>query len=100
MLTVFLYKADLLCRQCGQYHRDYLAFRNLAPVDPDDESSYDSDEFPKGPYPNGGGEADTPQHCGDCGTFLKNPLTDDGRAYVQEEQDLVVGHTALSSGSQ
>jgi hypothetical protein len=46
------------------------------------ESDYDSDDLPKGPYPNGGGEADTPQHCDGCGGFLENPLTDDGYDYV------------------
>ena len=27
------------------------------------DSDYDSDDLPKGPYADGGGEADTPQHC-------------------------------------
>jgi hypothetical protein len=49
-----------------------------------DENDYDSDDLPKGPYPNGGGEADTPQHCDGCGTFLENPLTGDGVRYVNE----------------
>ena len=31
--------------------------------------------------------ADTPQHCGTCGTFLENPLTDEGVAYVIEALD-------------
>lgn len=61
------------------------AFRKLA-VDSSDESSYDSDEFPKGPYLDGGGESDTPQHCGACHEFLENPLTDDGLEYVRENQ--------------
>jgi hypothetical protein len=52
--------------------------------DPKDESSYDSDFFPKGPYCNGGGEADNPQHCDHCCTFLENPLTADGYKYVRE----------------
>jgi hypothetical protein len=34
------------------------------------ESDYDSDDLPKGPYAQGGGEADTPQHCEGCGQFL------------------------------
>jgi hypothetical protein len=42
------------------------------------ESDYDSDDLPKGPYADGGGEADTPQHCDDCRRFLENPLTGDG----------------------
>jgi len=31
---------------------------------------------------DGGGEADTPQHCDGCGAFLENPLTADGYGYV------------------
>jgi hypothetical protein len=42
----------------------------------------DSNEYPQGPYPNGGGEADSPQHCGSCHAFLENPLTGDGNDYV------------------
>jgi hypothetical protein len=49
-----------------------------------EEADYDSDELPKGPYLDGGGQADTPQHCDACGTFLENPLTPDGYRYVNE----------------
>ena len=35
-------------------------------------------------FPNGGGEADAPQHCDSCGVFLENPLTDEGVQYVLE----------------
>jgi len=42
-----------------------------------DESDYDRDNLPKGPCPDDGGEADTPQHCDTCGVFLGNPLTAD-----------------------
>ena len=37
--------------------------------------------------------ADTPQHCGQCGTFLENGLTDDGWQYVAEtiRRDLAEG---------
>jgi hypothetical protein len=38
----------------------------------------------EGPYADGGGEADCPQHCGGCGMFLENPLTQDGYDYVRE----------------
>jgi len=38
-------------------------------------------------YCNGGGEADSPQHCASCGAFLENPLTGDGYAYVAEQLD-------------
>ncbi len=36
----------------------------------------------EGPYPDGGGEADCPQHCAACGIPLENPLTSDGVTYV------------------
>lgn len=81
-MKVYIFQAALLCADCGVRTREALA--KSAPTNPDDESSYDSDVFPKGPYANGGGEADTPQHCDHCGTFLENPLTDDGCAYVEE----------------
>jgi hypothetical protein len=48
------------------------------------ESDYDSDDVPKGPYADGGGEADTPQHCDGCGQFLENLLTGDGLIYVED----------------
>lgn len=80
-MKAYIFQAALICETCA---REFMA-RNVKPahVDMDDESSYDSDEWPKGPYSNGGGEADTPQHCDMCGTFLENPLTPDGDAYVR-----------------
>ena len=47
------------------------------------ESHYDSEDLPKGPYAQGGGEADTPQHCEGCRQFLGNPLTSDGMLWVE-----------------
>ncbi len=56
-----------------------------------DETAYDSDDFPKGPYPDGGGEADGPSYCDDCGKFLENDLTDDGlRSVVEWLADITV----------
>lgn len=106
-MDVFIFNADILCNDCGNAQRRELeaqainSFRERFPdavidvcdpediaiclgFDPAEESDYDSDQFPKGPYGNGGGESDTPQHCGSCGAFLDNPLTDDGRQYVAE----------------
>ena len=48
------------------------------------ESDYDSDDLPQGPIAEGGGEADTPQHCEGCGNFLENPLTSDGVLWVED----------------
>lgn len=83
------------CGICGGSHpanlgldcRAYRIMDNGRSI-PADEAMYDSDRFPKGPYADGGGEADTPQHCDACQTFLENPLTDDGREYVKRSLDV------------
>lgn len=61
-----------------------------------EESDYDSDDLPRGPYPNGGGEADTPQHCDGCGVLLENPLTTDGDRYITEK---LIEHARDGSGN-
>ncbi|MDX2116264.1 MAG: hypothetical protein SFZ24_11695 [Planctomycetota bacterium] len=90
-MEVYVFQAALYCEDCGQAIADELIARGVA--DPGD-----SDAFPQGPYPEGGGEADVPQHCdvaGHClnavrsgehavGAFLENPLTGDGRRYLAE----------------
>jgi hypothetical protein len=85
MVEAYVYCAALLCSDCGEEARRDVANAGLAPADPENESSYDSDQFPKGPYPDGGGEADAPQHCDHCGTFLQNPLTADGDSWLREQ---------------
>ena len=90
-MDVYVFQAALYCEDCGQAIADELAARGV-------EDPGDSDAFPQGPYPDGGGEADVPQHCdgaGHClnavrsgehtiGAFLENPLTVDGRRYLAE----------------
>ena len=73
-MEAYAYKAALYCADCA----DDIKARLTPPVVPDDESSFDSDDYPKGPYDCGGGEADSPQHCDGCGLFLENPLTNEG----------------------
>ncbi len=82
-MDAYMYRAALLCESCGEAERERLRIAGRAPEDEEDESSFDSDEFPKGPYGDGGGEADTPQHCDVCGVFLENPLTGEGAEYVE-----------------
>ena len=98
-MLVYIYAADIYCEQCGEAIRERIIREGFAPADPDDERSYDSDEFPKGPYPDGGGAADCPQQCGagpegvhanefddghKVGAWLENELTTDGVEYVCE----------------
>lgn len=95
-MNAYIYQADIYCEECAREIKARLRKKieakldakidaiNAATPDTNDESFYDSDEYPKGPYGNGGGESDTPQHCARCKEFLENPLTSDGYAYVQE----------------
>lgn len=75
-MDVYIYQADIYCAACGEAIRQRLGLACEAE---------DSDAWPQGPYSNGGGEADTPQHCGGCSVFLENPLTGDGYDYVREQ---------------
>jgi hypothetical protein len=76
-MNVYVYQAALICDRCaeaGEFRARLIAAGKTAEMD--------SDHWPHGPYSNGGGEADTPQHCDHCGEFLRNPLTPDGVLYV------------------
>jgi hypothetical protein len=100
-MDVYVYKAALWCGPCMRQKLldDALVEADFDHSDRDpanaltsavwirgykEESDYDSDELPKGPYAAGGREADTPQHCDACGAFLENPLTAEGCRYVSE----------------
>jgi hypothetical protein len=74
-MDAYIFNADIYCADCGAEIVDECRERGIA-------DNGDSDQFPQGPYPNSGGEADCPQHCGSCHAFLENPLTGDGDAYV------------------
>lgn len=85
MANAYIYQAALLCEACAKRRVDYL--RGFYRVD-----TGDSDDWPQGPYADGGGEADTIQFCDsgeEClhaiavdglkvGLPLDNPLTSDG----------------------
>jgi hypothetical protein len=84
-MQAYIYQAALLCEECGEEGCRKLIAQGKAPEDPTDEYSFDSDWFPKGPYLDGGGEADCPQHCDHCEVFLRNSLTTDGYEYAREQ---------------
>jgi hypothetical protein len=111
---MFVYQADSYCDACGSAIRNELIDSGQGPNDPDDEYSFDSDEFPKG-FP--AGETDYPDHCasgenceGDSidlrewgmpnddsllvgaesfviGELLSESLTDEGVSYLTEMLD-------------
>jgi len=81
-MEAYIYQADIYCKECGEK----LKLALDSPENPDDETTFDSDEYPKGPFCDGGGEADSPQHCADCKVPLENPLTADGEEYAKENK--------------
>jgi hypothetical protein len=93
-MDAYIYRASLYCTDCAE---DIQALLTI------DEGCDDSDTYPQGPYPNGGGEADFPQHCDNCGVHLENPLTNDGYTYVREavataQEQTVPATTAYHTG--
>ncbi len=84
-MNVFVYQAALYCEPCGTSIRERLDGEGKRPADLDNESSFDSDDYPKGPYADGGGEADSPNHCDACNAFLENALTTDGESYLADQ---------------
>jgi hypothetical protein len=92
-MQVYIFQAALLCANCGAAK---CAALDVPPgADLSNESTWDSDDYPKGPFADGGGEADSPQHCDDCGVFLENPLTPDGEAYVRDALAQTAAYAAL-----
>lgn len=98
-MDAYIYNADIYCEQCGERIKARLDAEGHTPKNPDDERTFDSSEYPKGPFSDGGGEADTPQHCGEgekclnalvlsdgtkVGCMLENDLTQAGAEYVKE----------------
>jgi hypothetical protein len=85
----YIYQADVWCDECGKAIIAELTSQEKAPEDPEDESSFDSDEFPKH-YDAENEESDGPQNCadghcaGNYGTFLQNQLTSHGYAYLKK----------------
>lgn len=88
MPDVFIYCADIYCSGCGSaIKRDLDQCPSESMLRYGDTAKEDSNYYPQGPYADGGGEADCPQHCGACAALLRNPLTGDGESYVRAAVD-------------
>jgi hypothetical protein len=57
---MYVYQADCYCDSCGARICADLAAEGLAPADPSDQWSYDSDNYPKSAAED---VADYPNHC-------------------------------------
>lgn len=101
-MNVYTYQAALLCERCA---RSVLLKLNAeqSAADPDAKTfgelpqhastadlcrmvhdNGSGRELPDGPFPDGGGAADCPQHCDKCQAFLQNDLTDAGEAWLKQ----------------
>jgi hypothetical protein len=94
---LYMYQAALYCETCGRRIRAELTVQGKAPDDPDDEDSYDSDEYPKQTCMTS--ETDSVSFCdsgADCadpivlsdgktkiGCYLEQDLTDEGIKNLQ-----------------
>jgi hypothetical protein len=78
-MKAYIYQAALLCEDCADIVQEVRKGKGGF-----DDYPENSDIWPQGPYSDGGGESDCPEHCDHCGLFLENPLTSDGEAYVKE----------------
>jgi len=93
----YMFQGSLYCEDCGRDIQDTLRKKGKAPENEDNEESFDSDDFPKGPFSGGGGEADSIHHCdsnGEClnaiklpcgskiGAWLGNDLTSEGDEWL------------------
>ncbi len=84
----YTYQADVWCDVCGEKIREELTEAGKAPKSPEDEWTYDSDEYPKW-YDAENEQSDSPENCADghCagkyGTFLQNQLTSEGYRYLK-----------------
>jgi len=74
-MNAWIYNASLYCDDCA---KKIITELNKDKV----IDTGDSGNYPQGPYPDGGGEADSPQHCDQCQLFLENELTTEGISYL------------------
>tara|TARA_R110000737_G_scaffold63570_1_gene91262 strand:- start:243 stop:593 length:351 start_codon:yes stop_codon:yes gene_type:complete len=86
-IDTYAYNADLYCEDCGLSIKrviDHFVGNNLDNNNVGVNKMEDSNYYPQYVGDSGGGESDSPQHCGNCSMFLENSLTSDGENYLKE----------------
>ena len=78
-MNAYVYQAALLCESCAKIILHDLDQTGARPSNPEDESSFDSDNYPKGPYPDGGGESDSRNvwHVSQCAGETRKAMRPD-----------------------
>ena len=79
--TKYIYQADLFCEQCGREICCQLDAQGKRPANVEDESSYDSADYPKTVAAHDG-STDVPENCYQCSRLLEYTLTPEGVRYV------------------
>lgn len=94
IMNVYIYAADIYCEDCGKAIQNRISHENPRPA----SEWRPAMEYPQGPYPDGGGESDSPQHCAEgancpnaielddgckVGAWLENELTEEGIKYIR-----------------
>lgn len=90
MTKTYVHQGALICDGCAALITD-LVTDPKQPFRMEDRPT----EMPNGPYADGGGEADTPQHCEMCRVFLENPLTTNGYHYLLNKLTTAGGDPAI-----
>lgn len=84
MQTVYTYRAETYCEDCGEDIRAFLDGEGLTPDNPNDETLYDSSYYPK-PYTGIILESDYVDHCAssaDCRNAITLPTGDKVGAFT------------------
>ena len=88
-MKTWMWNADLYCNDCIEETVHRLDAEGV-------EDDGDSDTYPQDCGNDGGGEADTPQHCGQCREHLENELTSasvDCKVILQSDEHAAVRGT-------
>ena len=73
----YIYQADIYCNSCGEVICDDLTIEDRAPADPDDEFSFNSDQYPK--QVRDDKESDYPQNCSEGKHCLEAEILSGGQ---------------------
>lgn len=69
---MYIYAADTYCDPCAEQIMADLDANGKRPpdMDPDNECTWDSDDWPKGPFRPCEDHDEGPDHCGSCAEII------------------------------
>jgi len=78
-MNVYVYEGELYCEDCGMAIREEIVSDDMGPADPDNDWSYPSNIFPKGPYLLTALETDCLVRCASGANCLNGIVLPDGK---------------------